>query len=173
MTSVTNTQNGRIGNSMMIHTSIRVLCVSALLLSCSTGLLPAEDQPATKLVKSLILPGESFLVDGRPAFILWPPEEKRPKSQSWIMYAPTLPGLPDRHEKWMHEQFVAAGVAVAGIDIGESHGTERGLCSDAARRDSVMSPSPVASRLDNRLRRLACLAPPSARTTLPAQQRQS
>ena len=28
------------------------------------------------------------------------------------MYAPTLPAYPDSHEKWMHEQFLAAGVAV-------------------------------------------------------------
>ena len=110
----------------MIQTLIRVVWASALLLSCSVGLLPAEDKPATKLVKSLILPGESFLVDGRPAFILWPPEEKRQKPQPWIMYAPTLPELPDRHEKWMHEQFLAAGVAVAGIDIGEAYGSPAG-----------------------------------------------
>jgi alpha-beta hydrolase superfamily lysophospholipase len=40
---------------------------------------------------------------------------------------PTLPGLPDAHEKWMHEQFLAAGVAVAGIDEGEAYGSPRGL----------------------------------------------
>jgi alpha-beta hydrolase superfamily lysophospholipase len=42
------------------------------------------------------------------------------------MYAPALPGLPDEHEKWMHEQFLAAGVAVAGIDIGEAYGSPKG-----------------------------------------------
>lgn len=78
--------------------------------------------PGQKPVKTLILPGESFLVAERPAFILWPTEEKRTKPQPWIMYAPTLPGLPDQHEKWMHEQFLAAGVAVAGIDVGEAFG---------------------------------------------------
>jgi hypothetical protein len=63
-------------------------------------------------VKQLILSGESFVVDGCPAFILLPPEEKRATPQPWVMYAPTLPGLPDEHEKWMHEQFLAAGVVV-------------------------------------------------------------
>ena len=96
--------------------------LSAVLLSSTVGFVAAADKP----VKSLILPGESFLVDGRAAFILWPPEEKRRKPQPWIMYAPTLPGLPDRHEKWMHEQFMAAGVAVAGINIGEAHGSPAG-----------------------------------------------
>ncbi|WP_425618950.1 alpha/beta hydrolase family protein [Anatilimnocola sp. NA78] len=77
-------------------------------------------------VKKLILPGESFLVAGRPAFILLPPEVKRAKPQPWIMYAPTLAGYPDSHEKWMHEQFVNAGIAVAGIDIGEAYGSPKG-----------------------------------------------
>lgn len=110
----------------MMQNIVRVLCVSASLLSCSVGLLPAAEKPSTKPVKSLILPGESFLVDDRPAFVLWPPEEKRQNPQPWIMYAPTLPGLPDRHEKWMHEQFTGAGVAVAGIDIGEAYGSPAG-----------------------------------------------
>jgi len=77
-------------------------------------------------VKELILPGESFLVEGHPAFILMPPEETRRTPQPWIFYAPTLPGYPDVHEKWMHEQFLAAGVAVAGIDVGEAYGSPKG-----------------------------------------------
>ena len=55
-----------------------------------------------------------------PAFILTPAGDKKPMPRPWIFYAPTLPGYPDSHEKWMHEQFVAAGVAVAGIDVGEA-----------------------------------------------------
>lgn len=86
------------------------------------GLRGEESAP----VKPLILPGESFLVEGRPAFILLPPEAKRQKVQPWIFYAPTLAGYPDEHEKWMHEQFLAAGVAVAGIDIGEAYGSPKG-----------------------------------------------
>jgi 6-phosphogluconolactonase len=86
----------------------------------------AVDLPGAKQVKDLILPGESFLVDGRPSFILLPPEEKRSKPQPWVLYAPTLPGLPDRHEQWMHERFLDAGVAVAGIDVGEAYGGPKG-----------------------------------------------
>lgn len=80
---------------------------------------------AAEPVKKLILPGESFLVAERPAFILWPAEEQRTKPQPWVLYAPTLPGLPDAHEKWMHEKFLAAGVAVAGIDVGEGYGSPK------------------------------------------------
>jgi hypothetical protein len=88
----------------------------------------AVDLPAAadKPVKELILPGESFLVEGRPAFVLKPPEKKRTIPQPWVLYAPTLPGLPDLHEKWMHERFLDAGVAVAGIDVGEAYGSPKG-----------------------------------------------
>ncbi len=77
-------------------------------------------------IKELILEGETFLVDGRPAFILWPSPEKRSTPQPWVMYSPTLPRYPDVHEKWMHQQFLDAGIAVAGIDVGESYGSPAG-----------------------------------------------
>ena len=93
--------------------------VLALVVCLTAGRVLAADPP----IKELILPGEAFLVEGRPAFIFLPPEGKRSKPQPWIMYGPTLPGYPDSHEKWMHEQFLAAGVAVAGIDAGEGYGS--------------------------------------------------
>jgi alpha-beta hydrolase superfamily lysophospholipase len=34
--------------------------------------------------------------------------------------------LPDQHEKWMHERFLEAGIAVAGIDVGEAYGSPQG-----------------------------------------------
>jgi 6-phosphogluconolactonase (cycloisomerase 2 family) len=86
---------------------------------------PAE-KGSDKPVKELILPGEAFLVEGRPAFVLLPPQKKRTRPQPWVLYAPTLPGYPDQHEKWMHERFLEAGVAVAGIDVGEAYGSPRG-----------------------------------------------
>ena len=82
---------------------------------------------AAEPVKKLVLPGEAWLIEGRPAFILWPEESQRVSPQPWVMYAPTLPAYPDRHEQWMHEQFVAAGVAVAGIDVGEAYGSPNAL----------------------------------------------
>jgi pimeloyl-ACP methyl ester carboxylesterase len=85
----------------------------------------ADDKPAPPEIKTLILPGEAFLVAERPSFILWPKEDLRTKPQPWVCYAPTLAGLPDAHEKWMHEQFLAAGVAVAGIDVGEGYGSPK------------------------------------------------
>jgi alpha-beta hydrolase superfamily lysophospholipase len=36
-----------------------------------------------------------------------------------------LPAYPDEAERWMHEQFVAGGVAVAGVDVGEAYGSPK------------------------------------------------
>jgi len=103
-------------------TSMRFRCglFGLWLMVCTATITTAEEsQP----VKQLILPGESFLLEGRPAFVLLPPEEKRQQPQPWVMYGPTLPAYPDSHEKWMHEQFLEAGIAVAGIDAGEAYGS--------------------------------------------------
>lgn len=86
---------------------------------------PANQDPASLSIKKLILPGEAFRIEDRPAFILWPAKDLRRSPQPWIMYGPTLPGYPDSHEKWMHERFLAAGVAVAGIDVDEAYGSPR------------------------------------------------
>lgn len=72
----------------------------------------------------LVLPGMvRFTVEGRPAFAYLPVPAKRGLPQPWVFYAPTLPGLPDEAERWMHERFLAAGVAVAGVDVGEAYGS--------------------------------------------------
>ena len=80
---------------------------------------PSNQSTAEKPVKNLILPGESFVIEGHSAFIFPPRETKEhnavsEKSKPWILYAPTLAAYPDEAERWMHEQFTAAGVAVAG-----------------------------------------------------------
>jgi len=76
--------------------------------------------PATRLN----LPGtENFSVAGRPAFVFLPPTTLRTDPQPWVLYAPTLPPYPDEAERWMHERFLAAGVAVAGVDLGEAYGS--------------------------------------------------
>lgn len=111
-----------------MQTRCTALCVlvGAVMLASRPLVVSANDDAAPEPVKQLILPGESFLVAQRPAFVLLPPEDKRQKPQPWIMYAPTLPAYPDEHEKWMHERFLDAGVAVAGIDVGEAYGSPQG-----------------------------------------------
>jgi alpha-beta hydrolase superfamily lysophospholipase len=73
----------------------------------------------------LSLPGEEFKVGEHRAFLLLPEASKRAKPQPWIFYAPTLPAYPDEAERWMHEQFLAGGIAVAGVDVGEAYGSPK------------------------------------------------
>jgi dipeptidyl aminopeptidase/acylaminoacyl peptidase len=95
------------------------------------GALAAGDEPKQPKAarpeprKRLTLPGDNFTVADRPAFVFLPPEEKRTHPQPWIFYAPTLPAYPDEAERWMHEQFLAAGIAVAGVDVGEAYGSPK------------------------------------------------
>lgn len=65
----------------------------------------------------------NMTIAGRPAFLYLPVPAKRASPQPWIFYAPTLPPYPDQAERWMHEQFLEAGIAVAGIDVGEAYGS--------------------------------------------------
>ena len=60
------------------------------------------------------------------AFIIMP--KNHIKAQiPWVMYAPTLRGLPnERDEGWMIGHFLESGIAVAGINIGESYGNPAG-----------------------------------------------
>jgi len=81
---------------------------------------------AAALSARLGLTAEGFSLDGHAAFVLMPEASKRQKPQPWIMYAPALPAYPDEHERWIHKQFVDAGVAVAGIDVGEAYGGPAG-----------------------------------------------
>lgn len=86
--------------------------------------------PATKTAaapqKKLPLEGESFMVQGRTAFLI--PGKAMPdaRTKPWVWYAPTLSGLPGPEERWMFEQFRDAGISIAGIDVGESYGSPDG-----------------------------------------------
>ena len=76
--------------------------------------------------KELPVAGEVFSVKGCTAFLIPPGEVAAGHKTPWVWYAPTLPGLPGPEEKWMFEKFLSAGLAVAGIDVGESHGSPAG-----------------------------------------------
>lgn len=86
----------------------------------------ARPMRAEDVLGRLRLSGETFEVAGRAAFVLLPEAKLRGTPQPWVFYAPTLPAYPDVHEAWMHGRFLAAGVAVAGIDVGEAYGSPAG-----------------------------------------------
>ena len=69
---------------------------------------------------------ERFTVADRPAFVFRPTREL-PGPTPWILYAPTLGrNLPGPAEAWMFRQFLDAGIAIAGVDVGESFGSPQG-----------------------------------------------
>jgi pimeloyl-ACP methyl ester carboxylesterase len=103
-----------------------ILALSILLFSSSIRPAAAEGDP--QKTKTLPLPGESFLVESRPAFLTTTtaPAKEKLNSKPWVWYAPTLPAYPAKEEQWMFQQFMDAGISVAGIDVGESYGSPAG-----------------------------------------------
>ena len=75
--------------------------------------------------KRLPMKGEVFAIEDRPTFLILP-EKPKPGPIPWVLYAPTLRGLPGGAEKWMFERFLKAGIAIAGVDVGESYGSPKG-----------------------------------------------
>ena len=76
--------------------------------------------------KRLPLKGEVFLIQEHTAFLILPDKPKAGKPIQWVWYAPTLRGLPASSEKWMFDRFLKAGIAIAGVDVGESYGSPKG-----------------------------------------------
>lgn len=90
---------------------------------------------------------QKLTIDSKSAFVWLPDVDKRVSPQPWIMYGPNLAGYPDKHEKWMHSRFLEAGVAVAGINVGEGYGSPEGskafaLLHDKLTRDMGFSKKP-------------------------------
>jgi len=82
---------------------------------------------------------ETLVLQGHQAFVVLPPDSRAPgRPQPWVWYAPTLPGLPDKHEAWMVDAWLAAGVAIAGIDVGESFGNPAGRSLYSALYDELV-----------------------------------
>lgn len=98
------------------------IVASGFMLNIASGAETARPQ------KALPLPGDVFEVDGRTAFVILPSAESRLSGRPtpWVWYAPTLPNLPGAEERWMFERFLTNGIAIAGIDVGESYGSPTG-----------------------------------------------
>jgi pimeloyl-ACP methyl ester carboxylesterase len=64
-------------------------------------------------------------VADRPAFVLAPAQAA--DGRPWVFYAPTFEGVyPTERQAWIFSRVLAAGIAVTGIDVGESFGNPRG-----------------------------------------------
>ena len=103
------------------------------LLLVSLPLLHAADIPTKTLPRS----GDVFLVRDHIAFVIPPPAKSTDGPIPWVWYAPTLRGLPSDAEKWMFERFTQAGIAIAGMDVGESYGSPAGRALYSALYDEL------------------------------------
>lgn len=104
-----------------------------------SGLMAQQEAGQALPAKVLPLEGEVFAAGGHPAFLI-PGKVGLPRSgKAWVWYAPTLPNLPGPEERWMFERFTAAGIAVAGIDAGESYGSPRGNAVYSALYESMQA----------------------------------
>jgi predicted esterase len=130
-----------------LELTLAIVCGAAGATCRATGAeapkpLGLEDQ---EVVRSAMFDADMILVDvaGHKAFILEPPlleppllEPPKPKADGpkpWVWYAPTL--LADRESDWqspgtrhawIFTRLLAAGVYVAGVDVGESWGSPAG-----------------------------------------------
>jgi pimeloyl-ACP methyl ester carboxylesterase len=66
-----------------------------------------------------------FDVKGCPAFLIRPKRETTSSPMPWVWYAPVI-GHPNASHAWMLRQWLAKGIGVAGVDVGESHGSPQG-----------------------------------------------
>ncbi len=66
-------------------------------------------------------------VEGCPGFVILPLTATR-KPTPWVWTSPTLlPKFPDAYCAWMFAAFLDRGIAIAGIDVGESYGSPAGV----------------------------------------------
>ena len=68
---------------------------------------------------------EYFDIDSRHAFLIRPRGPSPAGPMPWIWYAPVIDN-PNLTHEWMLRQWLAKGIGMAGVDVGESFGSPRG-----------------------------------------------
>ena len=95
-----------------------------------------------------------FQVGNHQAFVIEPPEASQIDGpMPWVFYAPTfIRRLPGAEENWMIGRLHDRGIAIAGIDVGESYGSPQGRAAYQALYEQLTtcllytSPSPRDQR---------------------------
>jgi hypothetical protein len=119
---------------------------SPLLPSGLLGPVTLQSTVSEAAQKELPMPGEVFFVSGHTAFVIPGKDSSAVQAKPWVWYAPTLSGLPGPEERWMFEKFHNAGIAVAGIDVGESYGSSAGCALYSALYDEMTQRRDYAPR---------------------------
>jgi pimeloyl-ACP methyl ester carboxylesterase len=99
-----------------------ILLLAWLIFRLASLAANADEVPVGKV---LPVAGDLMSISGHTAFLIVG-KSLGSIQRPWVWYAPTLPGLPGAEERWMLEQFRDAGIAVAGMDVGESYGSPAG-----------------------------------------------
>lgn len=115
-------------------------------LSLAAFCLVAANAGVEAATKKLPVAGEVFTIQGKTAFLILPAKSKSDKSIPWVWYAPTLPGLPSSAETWMFEKFLEKGIAIAGVDVGESYGSPAGRAIFSALYKELVEKRGLAKR---------------------------
>lgn len=126
---------------------MRTLGITVIVLMAVAAGLRGDDVPPQWIKQWRPLPGEAFEIHGKAAFVIRPP--KAAAGNPWVLYAPTFNGsLPaERSEGWMFEQFLQSGVAIAGIDVGESYGSPDGRAAFSALYDKLTASAGLSSKV--------------------------
>jgi pimeloyl-ACP methyl ester carboxylesterase len=99
----------------------------------------------TNVYRQYDAPRLDLEVAGHPACLIVP--ESRPRPTPWVWYAPTFAGrLPSDLHTWIATRLLAAGVAIAGVDVGESYGSPAGRQAFTAFRDALVPAYELAER---------------------------
>jgi hypothetical protein len=86
-------------------------------------------------------------VDGHGAFLFLPMSPARLDPTPWVWYAPTfIGGNPSVENGWMFERFLRAGIAVAGVEVGESYGNPAGRAIYTALFETLVHDHGLASK---------------------------
>ncbi len=108
---------------MKLHRTLSIVLLCGV--AVGTGRAVAAEQTGNADIEP-VPDRQEFKIDDRPAFII-ASKKKLPGATPWVLYAPTLGrGLPGKAETWMFERFLGAGIAIAGVDVGESFGSPTG-----------------------------------------------
>ncbi len=110
-------------NDVLVITKSRAIYyMTVLLISLSFTI----DSSAQRPHGAIQLEKEPFSVEGNPAFVILPENVDRNRPVPWVWFAPTIDICPTENDNWMFERFLKNGVAIAGIDAGESYGSPTG-----------------------------------------------
>lgn len=118
------------GKMPFLHRAANVFATfsAAFIYTRSHKMRPAITVAAMFVTTLALAEPQYFEVSEHQAFIIEPSESSQNDGPTpWVFYAPTFARrLPGPEEDWMIQRFLDSGIAIAGIDVGESYGNPKG-----------------------------------------------